>query len=209
MVLEGSTRRRSVARFAFAAIVAVAVIVGPGRSVSACSCAPLSETEAREDSDAVFVGQVIEVDDDLEFEEPFLVRYTIDVERVFTGEAFETQSLVTPQRGGGCGLSMQPGDVWLLYATRPGTDDDEVIDDTELASSLCSASRPADLDAVPSELGDGSNPVSGASEFSGDDDGGGIPGLVFALAFVVFGVGIAAAGTLVATRRRYRSIPDN
>ncbi len=190
------------------AIVFVAVVLGPGRPVSACTCEPVTETEALDASDAVFLGEVTEVDDDLEFEEPFLVRYAVDVDSVFKGEAFEMQSLVTSQRGGGCGLSIEPGETWLFYATRPGTNGDEVIDDTELASDACSNSRAIDSAPPSFDLGEGSAPASGSSEFSGDDDDGGIPGLVFAIAFVVFGVGLAAGGTLVATRRKHRPIPD-
>lgn len=162
---------------------------------SACSCmeAP-APTEALEDADAVFLGEVVETrGTGGEFDGELFAR--IAVEEVWKGEVAELVDVRTQLDSAMCGYHFTAGDRDLIYAQQG--------DDGGYSTHLCTRSAPADAAGEDlTAFGEGQAPVAG-EQFAED----GPSWLILGVAGLV----TAAAGALVvagvAWRRRHPSRP--
>lgn len=169
-----------------------AVILVPG-TASACSCEePPPPTEALEDADAVFLGEVVEtrvVGD--EFDGELIAR--IAVEEIWKGEVTELVDVRTQPESAMCGYHFTAGGRDLIYAQSGDADD--------YPTGLCTRTAPADTAQEDlAAFGEGREPAAG--ERLAED---GPPWLFLSLAglAVVVAVGLAVAG--LAWRRRHPS----
>lgn len=111
---------------------------------------------AAERADAVFEARVEAVAADASAPDSFvgLVRYDLEVLRVWKGELGPTATLSTRASGAACGRTLIIGKVYLLYAGKR--------DDGELTDSLCSRTRLASTaDEDLAVLGPGNAPLGG------------------------------------------------
>lgn len=139
-------------------------LAATAQPASACSCATLGDDAAFADADAVFSGVLAEVRTPAgeRFNSSDPERFIFDVDRVYKGEVFERQSVVTAREGASCGLelSIQAGRI-LVFGRRDG---DFIVqaDDGELAANLCNGTRPV-LASNPVPFGAGALPRAGSS----------------------------------------------
>lgn len=99
------------------------------RKARACSCMELpSVSEAKEQSDAVFLGMVTDIADvNIQRE------VTIDVREAWKGVETKTIKIYTGFNDGDCGLPIETGESYLFYAN----DFSEGNDDGFLTSTIC------------------------------------------------------------------------
>jgi hypothetical protein len=142
-------------------------VVGSVQTASACSCAAVTDMEAFESADVVFVGTLVEVPTvDPSSRDPD--RYILEVDRVFKGQARERQSVVSVGGRAMCGMLQPAPGPFLVFA-----DDEEPAAtseasdafsppavDGEVFSNMCSGNRSA---PAPAAFGPGVEPRSGAS----------------------------------------------
>ncbi len=160
----------------FGLLVVGAVAAPPA---GACTCVPNPPPrEAFQQADAVFVGEVIGIE---EIGGEFPLRHvTLRVERPFKGVFVETVAVWTAQGEIGCGFPFEQGRRYLVYAHRA---------EDALHASFCSRTARledarADLDALD------------ALDLLPDDDGGGLCGgltnvaALQGLLFVLLGVAL-------------------
>jgi hypothetical protein len=123
----------------------------------ACSCSlPLPPAAAAERADAVFEARVEAVAADASSPDSFvgLVRYDLEVLRVWKGELGPVAQVSTRASGVACGRSLTIGKVYILYASKR--------EDGELTDTMCSRTRlvsTADEDLAV--LGPGASPLGG------------------------------------------------
>ncbi|MCM3757548.1 hypothetical protein M3197_08600 [Sporosarcina aquimarina] len=99
------------------------------REARACSCKELpSVSEAKEQSDAVFLGTITEITD-----VGIQREATIDVREAWKGVDTKTIKIYTGFNDGDCGLPIVSGESYLFY----GTDRSEGRDDGFLTSDIC------------------------------------------------------------------------
>lgn len=97
--------------------------------VYACSCLPPgSVQEEAIDADAVFAGQVTQIDPGVEKDE---VKVTLNITELFKGGE-ETVVVGTMKYSDACGYEFRKGKSYLVYALRSGNN---------LGTSLCSRTR--------------------------------------------------------------------
>lgn len=149
------------------------------RAAVACTCVPNPPPrEALEQADAVFVGEVVGIEE-LGGEFP-LRRVTLRVERPFKGVFVETVAVLTAQGEIGCGFPFERGLRYLVYAYQDGG---------ALHASFCS--RTARLEDAEADL-----IALDAADLLPDDDGGGLCGgltnvaALQGLLFVLLGVAL-------------------
>jgi hypothetical protein len=83
--------------------------------VSACSCRPpQAPKEALKDADAVFSGQVVDIEETNEGINSLKVRF--DVSRVWKGPETPITIVNTAMQGTACGYSFKKGEKYLVYA---------------------------------------------------------------------------------------------
>jgi len=104
----------------------------------ACSCIGATVPEHFDQADVVFVGEL-----EANLPAPEAVRHQFDVERVFKGEAGAVADVLSTGSGASCGLSLDPGQTYAVFATQggsllPGRDYGPDV----LVGSLCSGTRP-------------------------------------------------------------------
>lgn len=99
------------------------------RKVRACSCIELpTVSEAKEQSDAVFLGAITDISDvNIQRE------VTIDVREAWKGVKTKTIKIYTGFNDGDCGLPIDIGESYLFYAN----DFSEGNDDGFLTSNIC------------------------------------------------------------------------
>ena len=186
---------RQVVAVILLSLVATAVSL-TGQQAFACSCIGVTVEEAFEQSDAVFVGMLSEIDRP----NPLLPtstdesRFIFDVTDVYKGAVYETQSVVTVSDGAACGLELPLGELALVFAREDDFDVKPV--DGEYASTLCSGSRTVDRSDLPAELGSSSAPLGGSSPM-----GGGSSTLVRVGSVVIVSALALGAAALLARRR--------
>lgn len=155
---------RWLAGLGFVAVLAGALAIGSQASttVHACSCAGITDDEAYEMADVVFVGRLDQtrVSDEIEFGSTSPARFIFATDSVFKGEAYDRQSVVTAGSGASCGLEIRPGTTTLVFAKIGGRSG---LVEGELTSDLCTGTRAVDDGAVPASFGDASPPLPGAS----------------------------------------------
>ncbi len=134
----------------FVAVLAGTLAIGsqPTTTVYACSCAGITDDEAYDMADAVFVGRLDEtrVSDEIEFSSTSPARFIFITDSVFKGEAYDRQSVVTAGSGASCGLEIRPGTTALVFARVGGRSG---LADGELTSDLCTGTRAVEEGAVP------------------------------------------------------------
>lgn len=145
------------AMFLLGLLGALLVVVGPGaQPASACSCVELSDAAAFEQSDAVFVGEVVGYEapatgSRISSADP--ATWTFDVSEVYKGEVTATQEVVSEVFGESCGLEIPREGVFVVFATEQGLAID--VGDGQFYAGLCggtrsAASGPLDVDVAPS-----------------------------------------------------------
>ncbi|MGH9271188.1 MAG: hypothetical protein ACRDZ2_07930, partial [Ilumatobacteraceae bacterium] len=97
--------RRGVWMTLAAAAASLVVVVGEGRSVSACSCVEFTDQQAFEAAETVFTGTLVDIvtppGDTFSSTDP--ERFVFDVDQVYKGDAFVRQTIVTAREGASCG----------------------------------------------------------------------------------------------------------
>jgi hypothetical protein len=184
--------------------VLVLAVFATAERAAACSCGLLTDDEALEFADAVFIGTLVEIitPGGTSYSSADPERFVFEVDEVFAGEVFARQSVVTARDGASCGLEISGPGPFLVFAV---TNDDFTggAVEGELYSNLCSGTRELGDSAVPVEWGDASPPIAGASPIGTSSSG--IPTL-----WIVAVVGLAAAvvvGVLIV--RRLRLAPEH
>ncbi len=179
-----------------------------GSLASACSCGPVTDDEAFDHADAVFIATLQEVrlpDDIVTFSSADPARFVFVVSTVFKGEVFEQQSVVTARDGASCGLEIGVGQTVLVFARAdidPGVDGGAELAAGELSSNLCSGTRTLAGAPVPDSFGEGTGPVAGSS---GVGDGGRWyldADVWWGAALVAAMIGLAIAGIFMGRRAR-------
>jgi hypothetical protein len=150
-------------RLLVAALAIAFVSVFGGTPAAACSCPRPELSDAFQQSDAVFIGEINEI------RRPGSLmvnaqeaRYIFSVETVFKGDVYEQQSIVTHAQGPACGLEISGPDQFLMFATIDGFGG-PAPDAGEFASGLCSANTSDNINDAAANFGDGYAPLAGAS----------------------------------------------
>jgi hypothetical protein len=140
-------------------LVTLSVVVNPQRAM-ACDCTGITTRRAYEQSDAVFLGTVLRVDevgprDDRRAD----IRFS--VERVFKGTVYAEQVVASAPDAAGCGLTPPPGSNWVIFAVDAveGRGSDALL---RLRTTVCSGNLPTS--SPPPALGSGGEPRPGASD---------------------------------------------
>jgi len=143
----------------------------------ACSCMPVSIQRYISSSEAVFSGEVVEVDKGSQ-----ISTVTLRVSEVWKGPQRQTLEVSTPSYGAACGYAFKEGQEYLVYAYtgKQGLE----VDSCNGTQRLTEAQ--ADLEV----LGAGKRPTGGEvlSDTSGDVSAGamvGVAGLVMASSLLV------------------------
>ena len=157
------TMRATAIRLLATALAIAFVSVFGGTPAAACSCARPDPSEAFQQSDAVFIGEISEIrrPGSLMLNEQE-ARYIFSVETVFKGDVYEQQSIVTHAQGPACGLEISGPGQFLMFATTDGFGGPKP-DDGEFASSLCSANTSVDIEETAADFGDSYAPLTGVS----------------------------------------------
>ena len=134
---------------------ASAVVVGVTERAMACSCSYPTDTEAFEQSDAVFVGTLVEVQtppgDVIDSSD--LERFIFDVDAVYKGAVTSQQAVATAREGASCGLEIAGPGPFLVFAGAGASSITPELDEDELQSNLCSGTRPSTEASVPAAFG--------------------------------------------------------
>lgn len=182
------------------------LVAGPGERAVACSCAPLSDMEAFDFADTVFVGTLIETrsKDGPIFGSDDPERFVFQVDNVYKGEAFERQSVVTARDGASCGLEVSGSGPIVVFARSSAPDDATSpgeLESGEVRSSLCSGTRLVGLNPLPALFGEGLPPIAGSSAIGGSSTFNWTPVLL-----TVGGMGAVALAAVVVRRRQMSSL---
>lgn len=194
----------AVATLAFFGLVSGFVLVGGGRSVSACSCVGYTDDEAFAAADAVFTGVLLEIQtppgDAYSSADP--ERFVFQVDEVFKGKAFARQSVVTAREGASCGLEIAGSGPFVVFARN---ESDGIVDGAakgEVYSNLCSGTRPLSERVVPTGFGEGRAPTSQSPSVAQDPTTGDAAGVLWQVALpVLIAVGLLGGWVLVRSRR--------
>jgi len=136
-----------------------AILIAAPSPAWACSCAePPPPTQALDEADAVFLGEIVETRRvGGEFDGELIAR--VAVEEVWKGEVAELVDVHTEPDSAMCGYGFTAGDRDLLYAQH---------DDDSYSTHLCTRSAP--VEAAEEDLaafGEGRAPVAG-EQLTGD-----------------------------------------
>jgi hypothetical protein len=133
---------------------AVTVVVAGTGPAHACSCLALTDEEAFEIADAVFVGELVgtelATDPGPVYSSGDPERFYFDVDKVFKGKATDRQTILTARDGASCGLEIGGSGPFLVFAYR---------DRGDLQSNLCSGTRPLSMGDLPASFGPGRQPT--------------------------------------------------
>jgi hypothetical protein len=182
-------------------LVALTSIADPS-CAHACSCLGITTKKAADQADAVFLGTVTKVEQTkVGGERAAVLRF--DVNRVYKGEVYADQVIVTPSDSAGCGLTPDVGTSWVIFANGTIHGDGRTAK-LRLTTTLChgnlATAKP------PTSLGRATAPLPGASdreERSETTDARLTRGLVIA------GVGVLGLGALVGIGLAYLWRPKN
>ena len=115
------------------------VVVAPAAPANACSCALLSSAQKVDNADVVVRGTVTGVDDPGGRSSAHPVTYEVAVAEVYRGTAAATTFVRSAASGASCGIEVQEGREYLLFARRVGS---------ELRAGLCDGTTPASAERV-------------------------------------------------------------
>jgi hypothetical protein len=130
-----------------------ALLVVPGSSAKACSCALFQVTDAVANADVVLRGAISAKDDPGGGFSGRSVTYAVFVDRVYKGTAARTTYIRSAGDGGSCGIEVGIGMTYLLFPRVEGDD---------LVSGLCDGTTPATPEATAELVavtGPGTDPV--------------------------------------------------
>jgi len=121
-------------------------------SALACSCAqPKPPKQALEESEAVFSGRVVTIEEPgmLDQTEPLVVTFKVD--SVWKGAVTNPQTVRTSPHSASCGFGFEDGEEYIVYAN--------ANPDSYLWTSICTRTRVlTDAKEDLRELGEGSSP---------------------------------------------------
>lgn len=174
------------------------VVVVPAAPAHACSCAMLSSAQKVEDADVVVRGTITGLDDPGGGGSGHLVTWEVAVAEVYRGAAAATTFVRSASDGASCGIEVQEGREYLLFARQVGGD---------LRAGLCGGTTPASA-ALVAEVehltGPGSPPQGGAGATAATSTGTPSTGTPLAGstpaegADVALPLGVGVGGALVA-----------
>ena len=176
------------------------VIVAPAAPAHACSCAMLSSAQKVENADVVVRGTIAGLDDPGGRDSGHLVTYEVAVAEVYRGAATATTFVRSAADGASCGIEVQEGREYLLFARRVGGD---------LRAGLCDGTTAASAELVAEVehlTGPGSPPEGGAGATATTPPGTPSSGTPLAgptpqdSSGVARPVGVGVGGALVAAR---------
>ncbi len=177
--------RRPLAALASVVLTVLGVVfLLPPDCASACSCAmPPGSRDALADSDAVFSGEVVAVEQGTATAtSPGYDTATLRVSEAWKGSGRGTWEVRTPSQGMACGYHFEEGREYLVYA---------YTGKQGLEVDLCNGTQPlTEAEADLEVLGAGERPTGGEvlSDTSGDVSVGamvGVAGLVLAASVLV------------------------
>ena len=142
------------------ALVALACVVNPERAF-ACDCQGITTRRALSQSDAVFVGSVLRVDEVGGRDDGGRVDIRFQVDRVYKGTVFAEQVVASARDAAACGLTPKPGSNWVIFAV-DGVEGSGSSTVYRLRTSVCSGNLPTA--SAPVILGAGVEPRPGASD---------------------------------------------
>jgi hypothetical protein len=136
---------------------ALLVVVGPAADpVFACDCRVPPDATAFEQSDAVFVGQLVDYQPPptravMSSADP--ATWIFEVSEVYKGEVAAIQEVVSEVSGASCGLEIPREGEFLVFATEQGFQ--MAVRDGQYYAGLCGGTRSASagalaVDALPS-----------------------------------------------------------
>jgi hypothetical protein len=177
-----------VLRISILLLLAAAVIIVRPNCAYACSCRPPgTPAEELNQSDAVFLGRVVEVNAG----SGDSTTVTFDVSNVWKGQITRTSILVTPGSSASCGFTFEQGKDYVVYGRmNEGSLNTNLCSRTRLAGeatediAALGAGQPIDATSqVPGQL-----PATGTNVF----DGGQSLALIIGLLAIVVGLVITA-----------------
>jgi hypothetical protein len=135
---------------------ALFLVVGPAADPAfACDCSAPTDATAFEQSDAVFVGQLVGYEPPptravMSSADP--ATWTFEVSEVFKGEVAAIQEVVSEESGASCGLEIPREGEFLVFATHEGFE--MAVGDGQYYAGLCGGTRstsagPLAADATP------------------------------------------------------------
>ena len=141
------------------ALALLSSLVSP-REAYACTCGASERQSPAQRADAVFSGRVLSKEM-VRKPKPGRTDLRFEVSRVYKGTVYREQLVASPQGVDGCGVDLEIGSSWLIYAEESveGDKDTAVF---RLVTQLCSGNRPGT--DVPTRLGAGRPPLNGASD---------------------------------------------
>lgn len=140
-------------------LVTLTSVVNPAPA-AACSCLGISTAKALEQSDAAFLGTVTSVEESTTGGQRTAV-LRFDVSRVYKGEVYTDQVIVTPADSAGCGLTPDVGSSWVIFATSAIQGDGKTAK-LRLTTTLCNGNL--STTKPPTSLGRPTVPLPGASD---------------------------------------------
>jgi len=135
------------------------VVVVPTEA-HACSCQARSIRTAAEQSDAVFVGRVLDTKR-VRRPAPGRTDVRFEVSRVYKGSVYREQVVATPTTSPGCDVVFDENTTWVVFAEQrlEGSGNAAVL---RLVTELCNGNLSGST--VPSAWGQGRRPLAGASD---------------------------------------------
>jgi hypothetical protein len=169
-------------RFLLLSLFLFGLMASAPQQAFACSCIPpRPPLEAMADSDAVFAGKVVRIEEEggamISSADP--VKVVFEVSQVWKGEEDAAIALATARDSASCGYDFMVGEEYLVYA---------YSSEAGLSTGLCTRTMQlAMADEDLSALGEGVVPAAA--------DSSGLPSLLWvaAIGAVVLGLGLLAA----------------
>jgi hypothetical protein len=115
------------------------VLVAPAAPAHACSCALLGTAQKVAGADVILRGAVTRTDDPGGGSSSRLVTHEVAVKDVYRDTAAATSQVRSPAGGGSCGIEVQQGREYVIFARRVGS---------ELRAELCGGTAPASAELV-------------------------------------------------------------
>lgn len=144
-------------------MLAVAAAIVLPTAAYACSCATSTPEETAERADAIFTGVVRDVSKE-RGDDPPQYRMIIDIERVYKGDVYAEQTVLSPMDdgGGSCGLAAEPGSSWVIFGNYATSAEAE---EASVTTDMCRGSKQAT--EAPDDLGPAKPPLDGSSSAVG------------------------------------------
>jgi hypothetical protein len=131
----------------------------------ACSCVPFTDRQAYDRADVVFVGRVLGVTAPggpvRSSTDPAL--WTFAVGDVYKGSAATRQGVVSARFSASCGLEVEQGGTYVVFARREPGPLEPRVDGPALFANLCGGTRTIAERPVPADFGDVRAPAPGES----------------------------------------------